>query len=68
MNLLKPGHVRVFVAAGDGRYELRDVTTGWQQGDRVEIRSGLDAGERVVTAGAFLLDSESRMRLPSTYP
>jgi hypothetical protein len=28
----------------------------------MEIRGGLHAGERVVTTGAFLLDSESRMR------
>jgi RND family efflux transporter MFP subunit len=55
---------QVFVARGGGQYELRDVETGWQEGDRVEIRSGLSAGERVVTAGAFLLDSESRMRNP----
>jgi len=56
---------RVFVAAGSGRYELREVTTGWRQGDRVEIRSGLRVGDRVVTSGAFLLDSETRMRTPS---
>ncbi len=55
---------RVFVARGDGRYELREVETGRQEGDRVEIRSGLDPGERVVTAGAFLLDSESRLKNP----
>ncbi len=53
---------RVFVALGGGQYELREVETGWQDGDRVEIRGGLKAGERVVTAGAFLLDSESRMK------
>ena len=53
---------RVFVALGGGQYELREVETGWQEGDRVEIRGGLKAGERVVTAGAFLLDSESRMK------
>ena len=56
---------RVFVALGDGQYELREVETGWQEGDRVEIRGGLKAGERVVTAGAFLLDSESRMKNPA---
>ena len=50
------------IALGDGQYQLRDVETGWQEGDRVEIRAGLKAGERVVTAGAFLLDSESRMK------
>jgi Cu(I)/Ag(I) efflux system membrane fusion protein len=56
---------RVFIALGDGQYELRQVETGWQEGDRVEIRGGLKAGERVVTAGAFLLDSESRMKNPA---
>jgi membrane fusion protein, copper/silver efflux system len=55
----------VYVALGDGQYELRRVETGRQQGDRVEIRSGLKAGDRVVTAGAFLLDSESRMKNPA---
>jgi membrane fusion protein, copper/silver efflux system len=56
---------RVFVALGAGQYELREVETGWQDGDRVEIRGGLKAGERVATAGAFLLDSESRMKSPA---
>jgi multidrug efflux pump subunit AcrA (membrane-fusion protein) len=56
---------RVFVARGDGRYELRAVETGRQDGDRVEIRSGVKAGERVAIAGAFLLDSESRMKTPA---
>jgi Cu(I)/Ag(I) efflux system membrane fusion protein len=56
---------RVFVALGGGRYEAREVGTGWQDGDRVEIRAGLQAGEAVVTAGAFLLDSESRMKNPT---
>src|SRR5439155_14188597 len=32
---------RVFVALGGGQYELREVETGWQEGDRVEIRAGL---------------------------
>jgi len=56
---------RVYLALGDGEYELRRVETGRQQGDRVEIRSGLKPGDRVVTAGAFLLDSESRMKNPA---
>ena len=57
---------RVFLALGGGEYELRDVETGWQEGDRVEIRSGLKQGDRVVTTGAFLLDSESRMKSSTT--
>jgi Cu(I)/Ag(I) efflux system membrane fusion protein len=51
----------VFVATGD-RFEPRAVTLGMQLADRVEIRSGLAAGERIAAAGVFLLDSESRLR------
>jgi hypothetical protein len=53
---------RVFVERADGRFEPREVETGWRFGDRVEIIKGLSAGDRVVVAGTFLLDSESRMR------
>jgi RND family efflux transporter MFP subunit len=52
----------VYVAKGDGVFEPRRVETGFRQGDRVEIVSGLNEGEKVVTSGNFLLDSESRMR------
>jgi Cu(I)/Ag(I) efflux system membrane fusion protein len=51
----------VFVAAG-GRFEPRPITLGVQLADRVEVRSGLEEGERIVAAGVFLLDSESRLR------
>jgi hypothetical protein len=30
--------------------------------DELEIRSGVHAGEKVVSGAAFLLDSESRLR------
>ena len=51
----------VFVATGE-RFEPRAVTLGVQLTDRVEVRSGLAAGERIVASGVFLLDSESRLR------
>ena len=51
----------VFVATGD-RFEPRAVTLGVQSADRVEVRTGLKEGERIVAAGVFLLDSESRLR------
>ncbi len=54
----------VFVATGD-RFEPRAVTLGVQLADRVEVRSGLDAGEHIVASGVFLLDSESRLRATS---
>lgn len=52
----------VFVDAGNRYFEARRVETGRRVGDRVEIRSGLMEGERVVTSGNFLLDSESRLK------
>jgi multidrug efflux pump subunit AcrA (membrane-fusion protein)/YHS domain-containing protein len=52
----------VYVESGEGVFEPRDVVTGWRHGDAVQIVRGLTAGERVVTSGTFLLDSESRMR------
>jgi hypothetical protein len=42
------------------------VETGWRAGDQVEIVKGLSAGEIVVTSGTFFLDSETRMRPPSS--
>ncbi len=51
----------VFVASKDG-FEPRVVTLGVQLADRVEVRAGLEEGERIVAAGVFLLDSESRLR------
>ena len=52
----------VFVDRGQGFFEPRPVETGWRFGDRIEIVKGLEAGERIVTSGNFLLDSESRMK------
>jgi Cu(I)/Ag(I) efflux system membrane fusion protein len=51
----------VFVAIGD-RFEPRAINLGVQLADRVEVRNGLEAGERIVASGVFLLDSESRLR------
>jgi Cu(I)/Ag(I) efflux system membrane fusion protein len=38
------------------------VKTGEREGDRVQILSGLTGGERIVTSGNFLIDSESQMK------
>ncbi|HVK06166.1 MAG TPA: efflux RND transporter periplasmic adaptor subunit [Armatimonadaceae bacterium] len=51
----------VFVAgAEEGAYAKRRVTLGRSAGQRVEVASGLKEGERVVTAGAYTLLSESK--------
>jgi RND family efflux transporter MFP subunit len=51
----------VFIDHGSGRFEPRQVTAGQEYDGRVEIVSGLQAGERIVTSGNFLLDSESQL-------
>jgi len=53
---------RVVVALGEGRFAPRRVVAGPETGDRVVIREGLAAGERVVVAGQFLIDSEANLR------
>ena len=52
----------VFVEKTPGKYEPREVKTGVRTNGLVEIASGLAKGERVVTAGTFFIDSESRLR------
>jgi Cu(I)/Ag(I) efflux system membrane fusion protein len=52
---------RVVVALGDGRFRAQPVEVGIESGDLVEIRTGLSVGDRVVTSGQFLIDSESNI-------
>jgi len=52
----------VFVALGEGKFEPREVTTGTTVGEKVEVRSGLQAGDAVVVRANFLVDSESRLK------
>jgi RND family efflux transporter MFP subunit len=52
----------VFVDLGNGYLEPRQVVVGERFGDRVAITRGLTAGERVVSSGTFLIDSESQLK------
>jgi Cu(I)/Ag(I) efflux system membrane fusion protein len=52
----------VFVAIGEGKLLPREVKLGSVSGDTVEVLSGLEAGEKVVTRANFLIDSESQLR------
>ncbi len=56
-------HDTVFVAKAGGTFEPREVKLGARSaGGKYEVLSGLSAGERVVTSGQFMLDSESQLR------
>ena len=52
------GRTFVFVETGPREYHLRDVTVGLQVEPWVEILSGVQPGDRVVTAGAAILKAE----------
>jgi RND family efflux transporter MFP subunit len=55
-------HKTVFIDRGNGYFEPRQVETGERDSERIQILSGLKGGERVVTSGNFLIDSESQMK------
>jgi membrane fusion protein, copper/silver efflux system len=53
----------VFVALDHGHFEPRTVTLGARgENNTYQVLSGLNDGERVVTSGQFMLDSESQLR------
>lgn len=52
-----------FLDLGGGRFQPRELDVGVEAEDGwVEVRSGLDEGDRVVSSGQFLLDAESKLR------
>ncbi len=51
----------VYVALGQGNFEAREVQLGPAGEDSYPVRKGLAEGERVVTRGAFMLDSQTRI-------
>lgn len=53
----------VFLAKGEGKFEPRKVELGLEgDGGMFEIRSGVEAGETVVTSAQFLIDSERQLK------
>jgi Cu(I)/Ag(I) efflux system membrane fusion protein len=52
----------VLIDKGDGRFESREVKLGRRGDGFVEVRSGLDENDRVVTAANFLIDAESNLK------
>ena len=51
----------VYVAKGEGVFEKRSVVAGAVGDDFYAVTKGLAAGDRVVTQGNFLLDSQTRL-------
>lgn len=60
--LIQTGERQIaFVEQSAGIYAPREVVTGVQGKDFVEVLSGLSQGDTVVTSANFLIDSESRI-------
>jgi cobalt-zinc-cadmium efflux system membrane fusion protein len=49
-------HVRIWVAHDDKSIELREIETGLINGDFVEARTNLKAGEKIITKGSLFID------------
>lgn len=56
----------VFVSPDEGVFVPQEVSVGVAIDDRLEISAGLRETDRVVSAGVFLIDSESRLRASSS--
>ncbi len=52
---------RVVVVQGDNRFQPVKVVAGEETNGWIEIRSGLNEGDKVVSSGQFLIDSESNL-------
>jgi Cu(I)/Ag(I) efflux system membrane fusion protein len=56
----------VMRAERSGTFQAMEVEIGVESNGQTEINSGLNAGDRVVVSGQFLLDSEASLRATST--
>jgi Cu(I)/Ag(I) efflux system membrane fusion protein len=54
--------VVVMVAEADGAFRPVEVETGLETAGKTEIRRGLQAGQKVVLSGQFLIDSEASLK------
>ncbi|NWB26133.1 efflux RND transporter periplasmic adaptor subunit [Pseudomonas gingeri] len=61
--LIRTGKRNLVMLAGDkGRYKPVEVRIGRESAGRIEVLDGLTEGQKVVTSGQFLLDSEASLQ------
>lgn len=56
------GGQHVIVALGNGKFQPRKVFTGIEDSVHIEIISGVNKGEEIVTSAQFLIDSEINLK------
>lgn len=52
----------VFIAQGEDTFVKRDIVTGQETQGYIQVLSGLNEGDTVVTAATFLIDSQTPVR------
>jgi Cu(I)/Ag(I) efflux system membrane fusion protein len=52
----------VWIETAPGMFEPRDVQVGERVDDKLQILSGLKAGDKVAVSGGYLIDSESQLK------
>ena len=62
------GSPKVMVITGDNVAHERHVSVGVRQGDRVQIASGLQNGEKVVTSGGLGLEDKAKVKIEQPKP
>lgn len=63
--LQEPDGSSVWVQNSDGSFKNKMVMTGIRNKNELEITMGLNAGEKVVVSGAYLINSEFRLKQDS---
>ncbi|MBC3921171.1 copper-binding protein, partial [Undibacterium sp. CY18W] len=56
----------VMIAQDEGKFLSVDVETGAEANGQTEIRKGLEAGQKIVVSGQFLIDSEASLKATTT--
>jgi Cu(I)/Ag(I) efflux system membrane fusion protein len=52
----------VWIEKEKGKFEMREIKTGYKINGKYQVLSGLREGERIVSEGTYLIDSESQLR------
>ncbi len=61
--VIRTGKRTLVMLAGDqGRYKPMEIRIGRESAGRIEVLDGLSEGQKVVTSGQFLLDSEASLQ------
>ncbi|NWB95374.1 efflux RND transporter periplasmic adaptor subunit [Pseudomonas gingeri] len=69
--VIRTGKRTLVMLAGDqGRYKPMEIRIGRESAGRIEVLDGLSEGQKVVTSGQFLLDSEASLQgiIPTDEP